>query len=85
MLRDNALDMDIQSKPVRRCVCFSTTFEELLEADVRSIDEIQERFRCGTKCGTCVPYLKKMLDTGETAFAVIDWEVPALAKRGGAP
>ena len=58
--------------PVRMCVCFNTTFAELKSAGVQSLEEAAERFGCGTNCGTCVPYIKAMLETGEVAFAVID-------------
>lgn len=60
--------------PVRRCVCFDKTFAELKEAGVRSVEEAAERFGCGTNCGTCRPYLRKMIETGETAFAVLPVE-----------
>jgi len=58
-------------KPVRRCVCFDKTFAQLKEAGVTSVDEAGERFGCGTKCGTCRPYIQLMVETGETAFPVI--------------
>jgi bacterioferritin-associated ferredoxin len=57
--------------PVRRCVCFDTTFAELLEAGVKSVEEAAERFGCGTKCGTCRPYIQLMVETGQSAFAVL--------------
>jgi len=56
--------------PIRRCVCFNVTFEELSEAGVATLEEASERFGCGTKCGTCRPYITKMLVTGETAFSI---------------
>jgi bacterioferritin-associated ferredoxin len=59
-------------RPVRRCVCFDTTFEALKEAGVRSLEEAAERFGCGTNCGMCRPYIAEMIRTGETAFAVIE-------------
>jgi bacterioferritin-associated ferredoxin len=57
--------------PVRRCVCFDKTFEELRLAGVASVEEAAERFGCGTKCGICRPYIQLMIETGETAFAVL--------------
>jgi NAD(P)H-nitrite reductase large subunit len=56
--------------PVRRCVCFDVTFAKLAEAGVSSLEEASEKFGCGTKCGTCKPYILKMLQTGETAFSI---------------
>lgn len=58
---------------VRKCVCFDVTFHELKEAGVESMQEIVERYRCGTKCGACVPYLRRMLETGDTVFDLI-WD-----------
>jgi len=62
--------------PVRRCVCFATTFEQLKEADVKSLEEAALRFGCGTNCGMCKPYIQRMIDTGETAFAIIESNPP---------
>lgn len=59
------------ARPVRRCVCFSTTFAELKEAGVRSVEEAAERFGCGTNCGLCRPYIQRMIETGEVAFPVL--------------
>jgi NAD(P)H-nitrite reductase large subunit len=57
-------------RPVKMCVCFDTTFRSLLEAGVHSLDEIVERFGCTSGCGLCRPYIVRMLETGETEFAV---------------
>jgi len=54
------------------------TFEELADAGVASLEEASEKFGCGTKCGTCRPYITKMLLTGETAFS-IDTDLPKAA------
>ena len=56
--------------PIRRCVCFDTTFAELQLAEITSVEEASERFGCGTNCGTCVPYIQKMIDSGRTAFGL---------------
>ena len=53
------------SKPIVRCVCGDTTFEELKRLE--TMEEI-ERSGCGVSCGLCRPYLERMLETGETAF-----------------
>jgi bacterioferritin-associated ferredoxin len=58
--------------PVRRCVCFGKTFEELKAAGVKSVEEAATRFGCGTQCGFCRPYIQAMIDTGNTAFALSD-------------
>ncbi len=59
-------------RPVTMCVCYATTFETLKKAGVTSLQDAAERFRCGTKCGTCRPYILEMIRTGETRFAVIE-------------
>lgn len=58
--------------PVKRCVCFDTTFLDLKNAGVGSLEDAASRFGCGTNCGMCRPYISRMLDTGETEFAVIE-------------
>jgi bacterioferritin-associated ferredoxin len=58
--------------PVRKCVCHDITFTEINASGVRSLEEIADRFGAGTGCQTCVPYLMRMLEAGETAFAVIE-------------
>ena len=58
-----------RSKPIVRCVCGDTTFEELLRQGVRTMEDA-ERLGCGVSCGLCRAYLKRMIHTGETAFEV---------------
>lgn len=60
--------------PVRACFCYPHTFVELkalAEANGwRTVQEITAALGCGGGCRLCRPYLAKMLETGETAFAV---------------
>ena len=64
-----------EHKPVRACMCYPHTFEELkrlaAEHDWTTVEEITAALGCGSGCGLCRPYLVKMLETGETAFAVL--------------
>jgi NAD(P)H-nitrite reductase large subunit len=39
-----------------------------------TLEQIAQSTNCGTGCGLCRPYLQRMLDTGETAFA---WVPPS--------
>ncbi len=59
---------------VDRCVCFDVTFGEL-EAYAREtgcdLDGLSARFGCGRGCGLCIPYIRRMLETGETSFELI--------------
>ena len=58
--------------PVKRCVCFDTTFAQMKASGVASVEEATERFGCGSNCGTCIPYIQAMLQTGEIAVPVIE-------------
>lgn len=53
--------------PIRRCVCADIAFEELRAWGVRTMDEA-EAHGCGVACRLCRPYLRRMIETGETAF-----------------
>ncbi len=62
--------------PVDRCVCHEISFAALkAEAERQgpnaSIESLAKATGAGTGCGTCVPYLKLMLETGRTSFAVL--------------
>jgi len=56
---------------VDRCVCRGVTFAELKELAARTgadLDAITDQTGCGTGCSMCVPYIKRMLESGETYF-----------------
>ena len=57
---------------IDRCVCFEVPFTEMKQwADARpgcAFADVQERFRCGTGCGLCAPYVRRMLRTGKCTF-----------------
>lgn len=55
---------------VNRCECINKTFEQLKGFD--SLEEAQQATSCGTECEGCLPYLKLMFATGETAFDLED-------------
>jgi bacterioferritin-associated ferredoxin len=61
--------------PIRACICHHKTFNEVKQLCAANgwstLEEIAARTGCGTGCGLCRPYLQRMLDTGETAFAWI--------------
>ncbi len=59
-------------KPVRMCACAMVSFRTLKEAGVANVQEASERFGCGRSCRTCVPYIERMLETGETEFEVFE-------------
>ena len=43
------------------------------DADLLSLDleSLMDRTGCGAQCGLCRPYLRRMLQTGETEFSEI--------------
>ena len=56
---------------VSRCVCYDISFEELKERSKEnnlSFDELQQTTGCSTGCGMCEPYVRLMLNTGQTSF-----------------
>lgn len=64
---------------VDRCVCFEVTFDRLKRhADEHGggYEQLRREFNCGRGCGLCIPYIRRMLRTGETSFPV---DTPASA------
>lgn len=59
---------------VTRCVCFQRSFRELKREAAAygwtRVAQITRATGCGSGCGSCVPYLQRMLQTGETCFRV---------------
>jgi bacterioferritin-associated ferredoxin len=56
---------------VTMCVCRRTPFAQLLplaRAGGWGLDELARETGCGAGCGLCRPYLRRMLETGETEF-----------------
>lgn len=64
---------------VDRCVCHSLPFDQLKAVAAASnldFDALKERTRCCSNCSLCEPYVRRMLETGETAF-ILDRKNPA--------
>ncbi|HMQ69407.1 MAG TPA: (2Fe-2S)-binding protein [Ignavibacteria bacterium] len=57
---------------INKCVCFDTTFLEMKNImktnDLKNIDELRKIKEVGTNCKLCVPYIEKMIITGQTEF-----------------
>lgn len=68
-------DIKSSDKPVRACMCYPHTFAELktMVGPHRwtTVQQISDAVGCGSGCGLCRPYLARMLETGETAFAIL--------------
>lgn len=59
------------SLTITLCVCRGVPFAELLaraRASGWTLEEIMRETGCGAGCGLCRPYLRRMLQTGETTF-----------------
>ncbi len=56
---------------VTACLCRRFPFERLLpvaRAHDWSLADIMRETGCGDQCGLCRPYLRRMLETGQTTF-----------------
>jgi bacterioferritin-associated ferredoxin len=56
---------------VSRCICRNVPFAELMpraRAAGWSLADLIQETGCGGQCGLCRPYLRRMLQTGETEF-----------------
>lgn len=73
---------------VNACVCNDVTFRELIELAARidpdrrlsenaMLEELSDRTRCATGCGSCRPYIRLALRTGQTTQPVM---TPAAAR-----
>jgi len=64
---------------VSECLCRRVPFAELLplaRAGDWMLDDIVSRTGCGGQCGLCRPYLRRMLETGQTVFHELLTETP---------
>ena len=56
---------------ITHCVCRNTPFTRLLsQARTGSwtLEDMMRETGCGAGCGLCRPYLRRMLESGQTAF-----------------
>lgn len=57
---------------IDRCYCEKKTFAALVDrarAEGLDLRGLARREGCGTHCGWCVAYLRRALQTGQTAFS----------------
>lgn len=57
---------------ITRCVCRQVAFADLLpvaHARSWSLTDLVTNTGCGDQCGLCLPYLRAMLDSGQTSFS----------------
>ena len=64
---------------IYRCVCFDQTFSELKrvaeDASVDTVQDLQKHIEFGLNCGLCLPYVRRMLTTGQSVFSEVIEEV----------
>ncbi len=57
---------------IDRCTCSEVTFSALREIarahDSATTGALQEHVAFGRNCGLCLPYVRRMMRTGETVF-----------------
>lgn len=57
---------------VTKCVCYDTTFEEMKDImnknNINTLEELRQIKPVALNCKLCVPYINKMIETGETKF-----------------
>jgi bacterioferritin-associated ferredoxin len=59
---------------VTMCVCRRMAFDRLLPLAREhrwNLADMMRETECGAACGLCRPYLRRMLETGETVFTEI--------------
>jgi bacterioferritin-associated ferredoxin len=59
---------------ITMCVCRRTPFTQLLplaRAGGWTLENLMAETGCGDQCGMCRPYLRRMLETGQTLFTEI--------------
>lgn len=57
---------------IDRCLCFRRSFQELKnladQHQCQTLNVLAQHATFGQKCGLCLPYIARMLHTGETIF-----------------
>jgi bacterioferritin-associated ferredoxin len=64
---------------VSKCVCRGVSFAALLpraRAAGWDLAALMRETGCGAQCGLCRPYLRRMLETGETIYHELLWDEP---------
>lgn len=57
--------------PVSHCICLNASFESLLvvaRAEDMTFEQLRARTGCASRCGMCEPYIRVMIQTGQTSF-----------------
>ncbi len=75
---NSVVDLTKRPRPkpyVDRCICHEVQFREILawaaQRDDTTLMDIEDRWGCGGSCGMCRPYLKQVLETGQTQIPLM--------------
>jgi len=66
--------MHDQQLTIDRCVCHDVTFRRALEVAKErslSLEQLSDELGCTMGCGSCEPYLRRCLATGQVVFREI--------------
>jgi len=56
---------------IDKCYCIDATFESLVaqaKRDNLTLPQLADQAGCGLRCGWCIAYLRRALETGEIGF-----------------
>lgn len=71
---------------IDRCYCYQQTFEALKavadQTGADSVEALQAHVTFGENCQLCHPYVRRMLETGETVFHEVIEENESSAESG---
>lgn len=57
---------------ITKCICNDITFEEMNERvkeyKIKGIEDLRKIMTVASNCKLCLPYINKMIETGQTSF-----------------
>ncbi|MDZ4713784.1 MAG: (2Fe-2S)-binding protein [bacterium] len=60
---------------ITKCICYDTTFSEMKKImqkhDLKTLDELKKVRMVASNCRLCLPYINRMIETGQTEFELI--------------
>lgn len=73
---------------VSRCICCNQEFSHVLavarDRGCSTVAELKEHLHVSAKCGLCIPFIQKVIETGETVIPLMNQEESdALLGRSG--
>ncbi len=60
---------------ITKCICYDTSFEDMKKImkdnNLSTLEELKKFKTVADNCKLCVPYIDRMINSGETKFEVI--------------